>query len=225
MLSGHPRVRTMKSVYKLVLFDLDETLIKGRTIHVVGEKKGFLASVLKLESCQMISYKKNIEIAKLLTNMSSTELLDIFRSIPLQDYVQQVMTALKKKEVCTAIVTNTYQFLADDLKNRLGMDYAVGNTLRIKNGVITGELIVNNTRLQEMFDGCKIHPICKRSVVDEFCQKLKIKPSEVIAVGDGKIDICMLENAGLGVAFNASKAVQEHADISTSDLRIILQYV
>lgn len=215
----------MKSVYKLVIFDLDETLIKGRTIHVVGEKKGFLASVLKLEACQMVSYKKNIEIAKLLRNMSSAELLDIFQSIPLQDHAQQVMQTLKKKRVCTAIVTNTYQFLADDLKNRLGMDYAVGNILMIKNGVITGELIVNNTHLQEMFDGCKIHPICKRSIVDEFCQKLKIQSSEVIAVGDGKIDICMLENAGLGVAFNASKEVQEHADISTSDLRIILQYV
>ena len=215
----------MTNHYKLVIFDLDETLLKGRTIHVVGEKKGFLEEVLRLENSTIVSYKKNIEIAKLLKNMSSEEVLKIFRKIPLQDHVEQVMKTLKKKKICTAIVTNTYQFLADDLKNRFGMDFAVGNTLGIKNGVITGELIVNNTYLHERFEGCKIHPICKRSIVEELAKKLKIQTAEVIAVGDGKIDICMLEDAGLGIAFNASEEVQQHADISTSDLRVILQYV
>lgn len=215
----------MKHRFKLVLFDMDETLLKGRTIHVVGEKKGFRETVLHLEESSVVSYKKNKLIARLLSNMTQKELLTIFRAIPLQDHVEDVMKELKAKGAQTAIVTNSYQFLADDLKNRLGMDYAVGNRLVVNKGIITGELIIQNTLLQKVFDGCKIHPICKRSIIDYFCEKLNIPPEEIIAVGDGKIDICMLEKAGLGVAYKAGAEVQQHADIATDDLRVILQYI
>jgi phosphoserine phosphatase SerB len=216
----------MKNQYKLVLFDLDETLIKGRTIHVIGKLRGFRDEVVRLENSDIVSYKKNKMIAQLLKNMNQNEMLEIFRGIPLQNHVEEVIRELKKRNVQTAIVTNTYQFLADDLKQRLGMDFAVGNTLVVDNtGVATGELIIQNTYLKKQFEGCKIHPICKKSIVDYFSKKLDIKPEEIIAVGDGKIDICMLERAGLGVAFRASIEVQQHADISTDDLRIILQYV
>ncbi|MFH1100775.1 MAG: HAD-IB family phosphatase [Methanobacteriota archaeon] len=215
----------MTSRYKLAIFDMDDTLLKGRTIHIIGAQKGFRDEVLRLEDSPIVSYQKNREIAKLLRGIPQQEMIQIFRGIPLQDHVTELMKTLKQKKIRTAVVTNCYQFLADDLKNRLGMDYAVANDIRVQNGVITGELILQNTVLKEKFPGCKIHPICKRSVVDFFCEKLGIQPEEIIAVGDGKIDICMLERAGLGVAFHASREVQEHADISTDDLRIILQYV
>jgi phosphoserine phosphatase SerB len=227
MLPGYPgtEVNNMKNLFKLVLFDMDETLLKGRTIHVVGEKKGFKEAVVQLEESSMVSYKKNKMIAQLLKNIKQKELLTIFRSIPLHDHVEEVIQQLNAQCVQTAIVTNSYQLLADDLRKRLGMNYAVGNILPVHKGIITGELIFQNTLLQKVFDGCKIHPICKRSVVDYFCEKLKIQATEIIAVGDGKIDICMLEKAGLGIAYNASVEVQQHADIATDDLRVILQYI
>jgi phosphoserine phosphatase SerB len=215
----------MNHQYKLALFDMDETLIADRTIHVIGEKKGFKDEVIRLEQSTIVSYKKNMMTARLLHNMTQQELENIFRSIPLQDHVQEVMSTLKQNTIKTAIVTNSYQFLADDLKKRLGMDYAVGNNLIVNKGVITGELIIHNTLHKEMFKGCKIHPICKRSVVGDFCQKLKISAEDIIAVGDGNIDICMLENVGLGIAYRASADVQQHADIATDDLRVILQYI
>ena len=215
----------MASRYKLALFDMDDTLLKGRTIHIVGAEKGFRDDVLRLEESPMVSYQKNKEIAILLRGLPKQEMLQIFHRIPLQDHVEELMKTLQKKRIRTAVVTNCYQFIADDLKNRLGMDYAVANDIKIMNGVITGELILQNPVLEVKFPGCKIHPICKRSVVDFFCEKLKITPEEIVAVGDGKIDICMLERAGLGVAFHASREVQEHADVCTDDLLTILQYV
>jgi len=165
-----------KTVYKLVLFDMDETLLKGRTIHIIGRKKGFVDEVLRLEASDIISYKKNKMIAMLLKGLSERELLEMFQGIELQEYVPEVMDALRKKGVKTAIVTNCYQFLADALRQRLGMDYAVGNDLVMNNGVVTGELRIQNTFLEQVFEGCKIHPICKRSLVDWFSKKLKIAP-------------------------------------------------
>ena len=211
--------------FKLVIFDMDGTILKGRTIFVFAEKKGFMDELLRIINSNKKSYEKSIEIAKLLKGMSGRELLEIFRGILLWEHVETVIGELKKRDVKTAIVTNSYQFVADDLRRRLGIDYAFANNLIIDKDIVTGELILNNTDLTERFNGCKIHSICKGCVLEYLCRKLDIPREEVIAVGDSAIDICMLEKAGLGIAFNASEEVQKHADISTSDMSVILTYI
>ncbi|RLF35793.1 MAG: hypothetical protein DRN08_02470, partial [Thermoplasmata archaeon] len=118
-----------------------------------------------------------------------------------------------------------YQFVADDLKKRLNIDYAFANNLIIDKNIVTGKLIANNRDLTEKNDECKIHSICKSCVMDKLCKKLGITPGEVIAVGDGEIDICMLRKAGIGIAFNAPEKVQKNADIITNDLKIILKLI
>lgn len=204
---------------------MDNTLLKDLVVSVVATQKGFTKKLDALLESSIVSHEKNKEIALLMKGMSCGELLDIFRTIPIQDYAEDVIIALKKKGIRTGIATNSYLFLAEDLRRRLGVDDVYGNTLVVRNGVITGELLLHNTSLEKKFDGCRMHPICKRSIVNRICEAYKISPGEVIAVGDGRIDICMLETAGLGVAFNASFEVQQHADISTNDLRVILKYI
>ena len=54
---------------------------------------------------------------------------------------------------------------------------------------------------------------------------LNITPAEVIAVGDGVVDIGMIKKAGLGIAYNASEQVQKNADIITNDLAVVLDYI
>ena len=214
------------SKFKLVLFDMDGTLLKDRSIFVFAEKKGFMDDLKKLfYSTDLAFYQKNIEIAKLLKGLDSTELLEIFRKIKLNKNVKEVVKELKKRGLKTVIVTASYQIFADDLKKRLGMDYAFANNLIIKNGTITGELVINNKNLLEEPLGKRVYSICKSNILEQLCEKLDITPEEVIAVGDGRIDICMLEKAGLGVAFNASADVQKHADISIDDMSMILKYV
>lgn len=211
--------------FKLVVFDMDGTLLRRRTIFVFAEEKGFMDDLLKIVNSQTISYKKTIEIAKLLKGASSRELLEIFRSIPLQKNVEVVINELKKKNIKTAIITNSYQFVADDLKEKLGIDWAFANNLIIDEGVVTGDILINNKNLVKQYDGCSIHSICKECVLEGLCKKLGIKTGEAIAVGDGAIDICMINKAGLGIAYNAPEHVQKHADIITNDLSVILDYI
>ena len=211
--------------FKLVIFDMDGTLLTERTIFVFAEKKEFKEELLKLINSDMRSYEKTLEIAKFLKGMNSKELLEIFRKIPLQEHVEAVINEIKRKGIKTAIITSSYRFVAEDLGKRLGIDYVFANDLIINNGIVTGRIKLNNINLVQQFDNCKIHSICKSRLLERLWKELDIKTKETIAVGDSEIDICMLEKAGIGIAFNASDEVKKFADISTNDISIILNYI
>lgn len=210
--------------YKLVMFDMDGTLIKGRSIFIFAEKKGFKNKLIRSLQSEKEPYEKSIEIAQFLQGLSSTELLEIFRAIPLQKNVEKIAHTLKEKNVKTAVVTNSYQFVADDLKKRFDFDYAFANNLIIEQDIVTGKIILHNSSLKRCESGT-IYSICKGFVLDQLCTMLDINPGEVVAVGDGKVDIGMIKKAGLGIAYKASEEVQKNADVVTNDLAAVLDYI
>jgi phosphoserine phosphatase len=212
--------------YKLVMFDMDGTILRGRGIFVIAEKKGFLEELIRLiRDNSMEFYERSIAIGELSKGYSYTEFLEIFRNVPLQNNIEKVINELKKRKIKTAIATDSYQFLADDLKNRLGMDYAFGNNLITNDGIITGELEIHNKDLKKDFNSDRVYSICKSCVLEELCDNLKITVGEAIAIGDGIVDTGMIQRAGLGIAFNASEEVNKKADVVTNDLSKILEYI
>ena len=85
--------------FKIVIFDMDGTLLNGRTILFFSEEKGFKDDLLRVINSELKPYKKTIEIAKFLKGLDGTELLDIFRKIPLQKDVKKVVKKLKKNNI------------------------------------------------------------------------------------------------------------------------------
>jgi phosphoserine phosphatase SerB len=211
--------------YKLVLFDMDGTLLDGKTIYTLAEKKGFKNELSSILKSGKKFYEITIEIAKLLKGYKKTELIKIIREIPLQKDVKKLIKELKKRKIKTAIVTDSYQFVADDLRKRLDLDYAYANNLISLNGRFTGEIVIHNNELIKDYINNEIYSICKSCVLDELCDKLRISEKEVIAIGDGIVDISMLDKAGLGIAFKASEKVQKHANVTSNDIINLLNYL
>jgi phosphoserine phosphatase len=208
------------------MFDMDGTLIQDRGIFVIAEKKGFKDELIKkINENRMDFYQRSIDIAKLSRGLNKKEILKIFRSIKLSENVEEIITSLKKHNIKTAIATDSYKLLADDLKDRLGIDYTFANNLITNGDIITGELEIHNKELEQDFYSGKIYSICKSCALEQLCNELGIHINESIAVGDGKVDIGMIKKAGLGIAFNAPEEVQKNADIVTNDLRKILEYI
>ena len=211
--------------YKLILFDMDDTLIAGRTIYEVADRKGFRKEVDEIISMNITNYEKTILIARLLKGMRVEEFLKIFRAIPLNPHVDEVVEKLKKKGLKMGIISNSYDIAVDDLKKRLGMDFGISNKLVVKEGVITGEVIPHNKNPSQDIDDCRSFSVCKRDALLQVCKDLGIRPDETIAVGDGNVDRFMLEVAGLGIAYGKNSYLSNFADISINDMREILKYI
>jgi len=192
---------------------MDGTLLAGRTIYALAGALGFEGQLNEVMKSDMPKYVKTREIAKLLKGSSVERFLEIFDAIPLQNGAPKTIAAVKKAGMTTVIATDSYKLVADRLAQRLGIDRVFANELDIKDEKFTGRIRLNNKRLEPRMPGCKVHSICKRDILHNLCDELGIGLAESVAVGDGNIDRCMIEDAGLGIAFEAPPTLNEVADI------------
>ncbi len=209
---------------KLVIFDMDGTLISQKSIFVFAKEFGYYNDLKEILKKDILPYQKNKQIAHYLKGRTSEELLEIFHSIPLSNQVHTIISELHKNNIATAVVTASYQFLADNIKQYLNLDFAAANNLIFNQNIVTGQLEIHNSKMVSCGDGL-IYSICKGHVLENLCQELHITPNQVITVGDGLIDISMLKKAGIGIAYNAPTQVQQNADVITDDMRTILDYI
>ncbi|MEM2915422.1 MAG: HAD-IB family phosphatase, partial [Candidatus Bathyarchaeia archaeon] len=101
----------------------------------------------------------------------------------------------------TGIVTDSYQFLAERLAKKLGVDLIYGNAVELREGVFTGKLVIRYPCMN--IPNCRKYSLCKRRVL----LKLKEKICGVsVAVGDSGSDICMVQAADIGIAYNPTSA-------------------
>jgi phosphoserine phosphatase len=214
----------MTSPFRLIIFDMDGTLLQTHFIHAYADHCGFRSPLDHvMNNPRNEPYETSVAVAKLLKNRDSKEMLRIFTTLPTQPHLPQLLDAVQTANLTTAIVSASYHFIINNLKTRLGFDYGFSNTLILDNDIATGDIHINN-QAKIPYKG-QVYSINKGAILSRLCTDLGISPEQVIAIGDGPIDKSMIEIAGLGVAFNAKPEVQNVAALSTSDLRDIIPYI
>jgi phosphoserine phosphatase len=201
---------------KLIAFDLDNVLIDGEAIDEIGKLMGVEAKISEITKKAMegdLDFETSLkERVALLKGASVEDIKEVVSNIPLMKGAEETIAELKKRGYKIATITGSFEIIADRMKDDLGLDYAFSNVLHEEDGKLTGDVsgpLVTGS---------------KAEVLKEIMEMEKIKAEESAAVGDGANDVSMLEEAGLGIAFNAKPVLKEKADvvIDKRDLKELL---
>ncbi len=196
---------------KLVVFDMDSTLIQTEVIVEVARLGGVEEQVNQITESAMrgeIDFKESFRRrVALLKGIRQEQLIKISKDLPLTEGADLVIQTLKSLGYKLGILSGGFTFVGEYLKEKLGFDYMYSNELDIKDGVVTGEVV------GDIVDGEK-----KAILLRQIAQKENIALEQTIAVGDGANDLPMISIAGLGVAFNAKPVVRQKASNAISSV-------
>jgi phosphoserine phosphatase len=196
---------------RLFAFDMDSTLIEGEVIDELAKLAGVADEVTKVTESAMRgeiefqqSFRRRVALLRGLPEARVQALLD---TIPLVQGAEQLIGTLKTLGYKTAILSGGFNFFAQHLQKRLGIDYVFANDLDIADGVVTGEVRT------PIVDGAR-----KAQLLRQIADQESISLDQVVAVGDGANDLPMLGIAGMGIAFRAKPLVRQTASHAVSFL-------
>lgn len=194
---------------RLVVFDMDSTLIEAEVIDELAKRAGVGKQVIAITESAMrgeIDFKESFsKRLALLKGLDQSCLKEIASELKLTEGAEKLISTLRVLGYRTAIISGGFEFFGNYIKDKLGMDYVFANKLEVIEGKLSGEVC------GEVVDAEK-----KAQLLKELAQKERINLQQVIAVGDGANDLKMLSVAGLGIAFRAKPLVKESAKQSIS---------
>jgi phosphoserine phosphatase len=142
-----------------------------------------------------------VRIARLFSGLKALDIEEIFDTIKTAKGAREFVDFLKAREFVSAIVTDSYTFLASKLGMKLGVETVKGNELEIVGGIITGKIVEPLGMKEGQQDICLTKAICKLRVMNDLCKEYSIKDNRTLAIGDTKSDNLIVEKARIGVAF------------------------
>lgn len=196
---------------KLIVFDMDSTLIRCEVIDELAKHAGVGEQVARITGSAMngeIDFKESFtRRVALLKDLDESVLSEVAKTLELTEGAERVVTTLKKLGFKIGIISGGFDYFGKYLQTKLGLDYVFTNGLEIKDGKITGNVA------GEIIDGPRKAEILKTIAIVE-----NISLQQTIAVGDGSNDLPMISIAGLGIAFHAKPIVKQKAQQSISSV-------
>ena len=207
----------MRSAKRLVMLDMDSTLIVQEVIDLLAAKAGVAEEVSAITQKAMageMDFAQSLQArVSLLAGLNESMLLEVRSEITLTQGAEKLIQTLHSKGHKVGVVSGGFIDVIEPILKELKIDFYRANKLQILNGKLTGKL-----------EGEIIDRAAKLKALVEFAKNEGVQMSQTVAIGDGANDLDMIESAGLGVAFNAKPKVAAAAatTISGSDLSAVL---
>lgn len=194
---------------RLVVMDVDSTLIRNEMIDLLAEEAGCSDQVAAITERAMrgeLDFEGSLrERVRLLKGLDQDAFVRVRDRIQLTPGARTFVRTLKRLGYAVAIVSGGFTVFTDWLRDRLDLDHAYGNTIEIVDGRMTGEIL-----------GRVVDRARKADLLAEIAAAEEVPLSQTVAIGDGANDLDMLAAAGMGIAFNAKPAVREQAEVTVS---------
>ena len=180
---------------KLLLADMDGTLIEGESLDEIANKVGFGDEITKITSETMhgeLNFEQSIIYRlSLLKDVELAVLEEVVEEIRFNAGASLLAPVMKKNGAFCYILSGGFDFITNQISKKIGFDGSFSNSLEIKKSKLTGNIIPPIFGMQ-----AKLETLI--SLTNEHSLTVK----DVVAVGDGANDLEMLRKAGLGIAFN-----------------------
>ncbi|HEY0640726.1 MAG TPA: phosphoserine phosphatase SerB [Pseudonocardiaceae bacterium] len=194
---------------RLIVFDVDSTLVQGEVIEMLAAHAGHEAEVAAITEAAMrgeldfeAALRRRVE---LLAGLPESALTEVAERLELMPGARTTIRTLRRMGFRCGVVSGGFDRVVAHLADELGLDFHASNHLEIVDGVLTGRLV-----------GPVVDRAAKAEALCRFAEEFGVPLEQCVAVGDGANDIDMLSTAGLGIAFNAKPALREVADTALS---------
>ena len=203
------RASIYRRARRLVVLDVDSTLVQGEVIEMLAAEAGCAAEVAQVTEAAMsgrLDFEASLRARVALLAGLPIEAVDRVRAaVRLTPGARTLVRTLKRLGYAVGIVSGGFTAVTDDLAALLDLDHALANVLEVVDGRLTGQLV-----------GPVVDRAGKATALLRFAELEGLRPEQTVAIGDGANDLDMLEAAGLGIAFNAKPVVREAADAALS---------
>jgi len=194
---------------RLVVFDVDSTLIQGEVIEMLAAHVGCEEQVREITDAAMrgeLDFAESLRRrVALLEGLDAKVLDEVGASLELTAGARTTIRTLKRLGFYCGVVSGGFTSVITGLADELQLDFCAANTLEIVDGKLTGKVV-----------GEIVDRPGKAVALRRFADEVGVSLAQCVAVGDGANDIDMLSAAGLGIAFNAKPALREVADTALS---------
>ncbi|MGV0747693.1 phosphoserine phosphatase SerB [Mycolicibacter minnesotensis] len=194
---------------RLIVFDVDSTLIQGEVIEMLADRAGAGDAVAAITEAAMrgeLDFAESLHHrVSTLAGLPASVVDEVAEQIELTPGARTTVRTLRRLGFKCGVVSGGFRQVIEPLAAELQLDFVAANELEIVDGKLTGRVI-----------GPVVDRAGKADSLREFAAQAGVPLEQTVAVGDGANDIDMLSTAGLGVAFNAKPALREVADASLS---------
>ncbi|HXH30749.1 MAG TPA: phosphoserine phosphatase SerB [Bacteriovoracaceae bacterium] len=205
---------------KLIVFDMDSTLIQGEVIDELAKAHGIGDQVRAITVRAMngeLGFDQALhQRVALLKGFPRSKMDEIHHKLKLSPGAEKLIQTVRKLGFKTAIVSGGFHYFAEPLRKQLGIDYLFANDLDWDGDVLSGKV-----------KGPVVNAEQKAVILETLAQKENIYLQQVVAIGDGANDLPMLAKAGLGIAFHAKEKVKNEArhQLSHGPMSTILYFL
>ncbi|OIV38931.1 phosphoserine phosphatase SerB [Mangrovactinospora gilvigrisea] len=194
---------------RLVVMDVDSTLIQDEVIELFAAHAGCQAEVAEVTAAAMrgeLDFRQSLEArVALLAGLDAGVVEKVRAEVRFTPGARTLVRTLKRLGYQVGIVSGGFTQVTEDLADRLGLDFAAANTLEVVDGRLTGRVV-----------GEVVDRAGKAAWLSRFAERAGVPLAQTVAIGDGANDLDMLQAAGLGVAFNAKPVVRAEADTAVN---------